>query len=260
MPMRNSDLPFLFAKMRRNSMLKKTFIIINLFLIGLFVNPAFPQQEDFLAGYWAFEEGKGNEVKDQSGNNNHGTINGDVKWVDGQIGKALEFSPGACIAIPDTDSLNDVKELTAAMWLKLHALPNDWSHLLEKDGSYGITVNADKTFRYTYNSGAVWLTTDFNIQKETWHYIAMSWGKSGGFFSVDGEKVHEDKGEVAVANVELNIAHCGNYLVDGIIDEVKIWNKALTEDEIETAMKGGAGIEASTDKLVTTWSKIKGKL
>jgi len=239
-------------------MLQKTFIIlINLFLVGLFISSAISQQEDFLAGYWAFEEGKGDEVKDQSGNDNHGTISGDVKWVDGQIGKAVEFSPGACISIPDADSLNDVKEFTAAMWLKLHALPNDWSHILEKDGSYGITVNADKTFRYTYSSSAVWLTTDFTVKEETWYYIAMSWGNSEGFFSVDGVKVHEDAGDVVAATVELNIAHCGNYLVDGIIDEVKIWNKALTEDEIEIAMKGGASVEPSTDKLATTWSRIK---
>ena len=243
-------------------MLKRTLvsILITLFLVGLFISPAISQQEDFLAGYWPFEEGKGNEVNDQSGNGNNGTISGSVKWVDGQVGKALEFSKGACITIPDSKNLDDVKELTVAMWLKLHSLPSDWSHLLEKDGSYGITVNADKTFRYTYCSSAVWLATDFTVKAETWYYIAMSWGKSGGFFSVDGVKAHEDKGTVAVANVVLNISHCGSYLVDGIFDEVKIWNKALTEDEISIAMKGGASVEPSADKLATTWAQIKEEL
>ena len=243
-------------------MLKRTFISIlaNLFLVGLFISSAIPQQEDFLAGYWAFEEGKGNDVKDQSGNGNDGTISGKVNWVDGQIGKALEFTPGACVSIPDSDILNDVKELTAAMWVKLHSLPTDWSHLLEKDGSYAFTVNADKTFRYTYCSSAVWLQTDFTVKTETWYYIAMSWGKSGGIFYVDGAKAHEDKGVVAVAGVVLNISHCGSYLVDGIIDEVKIWNKALTEEEINIAMKGGASVEPSVDKLATTWAGIKKEL
>jgi hypothetical protein len=243
-------------------MLKRILISIltNLFLVGLFINPAISQQENFLAGYWPFEESKGDKVEDQSGNGNNGTISGSVKWVDGQVGKALEFSKGACITIPDSKNLDDVSELTAAMWVKLHSLPTDWSHLLEKDGSYGITVNADKTFRYTYNSGSVWLTTGFTVKTETWYYIAMSWGKSGGFFSVDGAKVHEDKGTVAVAAVVLNISHCGSFLVDGIIDEVKIWNKALTEDEIKIAMKGGASVEPSADKLTTTWAKIKEEL
>jgi len=222
----------------------------------LFISPSISQQENFLAGYWAFEEGSGNDVKDRSGNGNDGTISGNVKWVDGQVGKALEFSPGACISIPDSDILNDVKELTVAMWLKLNALPNDWSHILEKDGSYGITVNADKTFRYTYSSSAVWLQTDFTVKKDTWYYIAMTWGKSSGAFYVDGAKVHEDKGDVVVANVVLNISHCGSYLVDGIIDEVKIWNKVLTEDEINIAMRGGAAVEPA-GKLVATWSQIK---
>lgn len=239
-------------------MLKKTFISIltNLFLVGLFISPAISQQEDFLAGYWAFDEGKGDEVKDQSGNGNDGTISGEVKWVDGQIGKALEFSPGACVSIPDSEPLNDAKELTVAMWVKLHSLPNDWSHLLEKDGSYAFTVNADETFRYTYSSSQVWLETGFKVKEETWYYIAMSWGQSGGVFYVDGAKEHEDKGDVVVANVVLNIAHCGSYLVDGIIDEVKIWNKALTEEEINIAMRGGAAVN-STGKLATIWSQIK---
>ncbi|MFQ6040491.1 MAG: LamG domain-containing protein [Candidatus Poribacteria bacterium] len=231
-------------------------ILANLFILCLFISPSISQQENFLAGYWAFEEGSGNDVKDRSGNGNDGTISGKVKFVEGQVGKALEFSPGSCVMIPGSKTLDDVKELTVAMWIKFHSLPTNWSHLIERDGSYGITVNVDKTFRYTYNSGAVWLETDFTVKKGTWYYIAMSWDKSGGIFYVDGAKVHEDKGTVTIPTAPLEIAQCANYHVDGIIDEVKIWNKTLTEAEINLAMKGGAAVKP-TGKLAAMWSQIK---
>ena len=46
--------------------------------------------ENQLVGYWPFDEGKGSP-KDASGNDNHGKIEGEPKWVDDKFGKALEF-------------------------------------------------------------------------------------------------------------------------------------------------------------------------
>ena len=47
--------------------------------------------EDTIAGMWTFEEGKGKEVKDLSGNGSDGEFVGDLKWVKGKFGGGLEF-------------------------------------------------------------------------------------------------------------------------------------------------------------------------
>ena len=46
---------------------------------------------DSLVGFWAFNEGTGDTVKDLSGKDNHGKAVGGPKWVKGKIGSALEF-------------------------------------------------------------------------------------------------------------------------------------------------------------------------
>ena len=71
-----------------------TIIGLSILLIAMvFVNTAVSQQEDFLVGYWPFEEGKGDEAIDESGSGNDGNITGKVKWVEGKFDKALEFEP-----------------------------------------------------------------------------------------------------------------------------------------------------------------------
>lgn len=235
-------------------------IMTSFFLVNFSAHLAVSQQENFLVGYWPFDEGKGNAVADKSGKGNHGKINGNFKWVDGvnKSGKALEFEPGACVDVPDAEAIKNVKEVTVAMWVKMKGFHVDWNHLLERDGSYGITINSgSKSFRYSPNSAQVWIETNFKVSMDTLYHLAMVWDNKGvGMFYVDAKKAHESKGVLAVANVILNIAHCGSYLVNGMIDEVKIWNKALTADEVKIAMESATAV-SSKDKLAVTWARIK---
>jgi len=70
-------------------------------------------------------EGAGNVVKDYSGNNNHGSIVGDVGWIDGEFGWALNFKgvPGQYVTVPNTPSHNIMNELTIEYWYYPLSLP-----------------------------------------------------------------------------------------------------------------------------------------
>jgi len=60
-----------------------------------------------LAGWWKFDEGSGTTANDSSGNENHGTFNGDPQWVNGKFGKALKFDGGSdYLDVPDSNSLD----------------------------------------------------------------------------------------------------------------------------------------------------------
>jgi hypothetical protein len=243
-------------------MTKRVFVnvLLSSILIALFARPAISQQDSFLVGYWVFEEGKGDTVEDLSGKGNDGTISGEVKWVEGKIGTALEFSPGANVTIPDSDSLRDMDEYTIAMWVKLNEFAPAWSHLFEKDGSYGLTVNtATGDFRYTPNSSKVWIESKYKVEQDTWYYLTMRWDGSIVSFYVNGEKVSESEEPVVFNANPVNIAHSAAYTVDGAIDEVKFWAKALTPDEISVAMKGAAAVKPSKGKFTTAWGDIKSK-
>ena len=72
--------------------------------------------ENKLVGYWPFDEGKGSP-KDASGNENHGKIAGEPRWVDGKFGKALEFDgKDDHIVVKDHPTLDFTKNLTIMAW------------------------------------------------------------------------------------------------------------------------------------------------
>ena len=62
--------------------------------------------------YFAFDEGKGNDVKDGSPAQNDGKVQGDVKWVKGKIGQAMRFDGKGFVEIPHTEDLNLTKAHT----------------------------------------------------------------------------------------------------------------------------------------------------
>jgi len=204
--------------------MKHSFIILVVMgmLTTFFVSTAMSQQEDALVGYWSFEDGSGDEVKDQSGNKNDGAIKGDAEWIDGKFGKALEFQPGSYVEIPDSDSLKGMDAYTIAMWVKINNLSADWNHLLERDGSYGLTINSGAgDFRFTPNSGKVWGESKFKVKTDQWYYITMTADKDAVTFYVDGSKQADLKEAIVYADVSVTIGHGPSYPVDGAFDEVK---------------------------------------
>jgi len=240
--------------------MKKIFKMITLISILSLMSiiPCTAQQEASLVGYWPFDEGKGEDVIDQSGNGNDGTIKGDVKWVNGKFNKALDFTPGAYVEIPDSDTLRDMDEYTAALWINFNEFSADWNHILEKDGSYGITVNSGGgDFRFTPNSGKVWLESKFKPKAGTWYYITMTANSSAITFYVDAVKQSDAQEAVVFNNNTITIAHGPSYMVNAVIDEVKFWAKALSPDDIAVAMKGDAAVTPGVDKVTSTWARVK---
>ena len=86
-----------------------------------------------LVGWWRFDEGEGNIAKDNSGNNNDGTIYG-ATWTEGKYGKALSFDGvDDYVSIPDSGSL-DVggSEITMSVWLYPHNPTAGYTMFIQK--------------------------------------------------------------------------------------------------------------------------------
>ena len=73
-------------------MSKKLICLISFILVlGLVLTSVTEGADPSLVGWWRLDEGNGTNVSDSSGYGNHGTINGDPQWIEGFIGKALQF-------------------------------------------------------------------------------------------------------------------------------------------------------------------------
>jgi hypothetical protein len=74
-----------------------------------------------MVGYWNFDEGQGTIAFDTSGNENYGMIYGNPKWIEGIVGRAIEFDGiDDIVVVQDAPSLDVTSELTISAWIKFY--------------------------------------------------------------------------------------------------------------------------------------------
>ena len=59
-----------------------------------------------LVGHWTLDEGSGNIAQDSTANGNDGTFVGELKWITGKMGGALDFDGEAYVDCGNDASLN----------------------------------------------------------------------------------------------------------------------------------------------------------
>ncbi|MFC1718237.1 LamG domain-containing protein [Candidatus Poribacteria bacterium] len=227
-----------------------------------------------VVGLWLFDEGQGGTVKDSSGNGNDGVIEG-AEWVDGKFGSALKFDGETTrVVIPSSDSLNVPEQVTVEAWIFPLELHDDINAVAQKWGDtsnrrqYQIgAIGAEGTARfYVSHTG-----TDHQrpigegISANKWIHIAGSFDGQVIRIFVNGKLSAEldSPGAIAQTDIEFFIGGYGpdeeytqNRHFNGIIDEVRVSDVALTEDDLEISMQGFAAVEPG-GKLPVVWAVIK---
>jgi len=227
-----------------------------------------------IVGVWLFDDGTGKTVKDLSQNGHDGEMVGNVKLTKGQFSNALEFpgSNGSCVSVPHDTSLNLVA-WTATAWVKMQ--PGDWQGIVvkakkpESTRNYGI---------WTWTgSGELWAQSQFPnavtaqgttvITDEQWYHVAGTYDQKAVRAYVNGQLEAEvaATGNPVTNDEPLTIGACSTekWPAKGVIDDVGLFNVALSEDDIKSIMENGmekaAGLTAvsPSGKLTTTWASIK---
>jgi len=198
-----------------------------------------------LKASWHFDENAGNIVYDTSGNNNDGTIYG-ANWTTGKYGSGLEFDgTNDYISVPDDSSLDITDEITIEAWFNCHnATTNYWARtIIRKQFNYVIAVKDSGNGPYVkfylwgeeYNSGSL-ISGFFSLNE--WVHIVATYNKSKMKVYLNGElsktKDYDDTLRVSSYNVEIAYHRGDSYWFDGLIDEVRIYNRALNSSEIST--------------------------
>ena len=224
------------------------------FLIGAFILSgvyyslnAKGEEKKGLVGYWSFDEGKGNIAKDSSKNDNDGKIIG-AEWVDGKFGKALKFNGvDTYVDCGNDQSLNfpDRVDFSIELWFK--ANPSHKGQVLFSKGDgfhpdqWTIRNGSLECIAFRNNDRTLWGGWGWgSLFDRKWHHVAVIVDRDGDTCAyVDGQP----KGTIASSewwgafenNVNFNIGRrslVGDEYFNGIIDEVKIYKKVLTEDEV----------------------------
>ena len=237
------------------------------------------KEEPSLVLYFSFDEGSGKEVKDLSGTGNDGKLVGSPKWIDGKYGKALQMTGEADhVEVAHSDSLVFEEGITYMAWSLIEKWTGDGDQWIDKGAhsakgtGCGIMVHASADFYFMLGDGGARQDLTFPAAGKVpvgneWHHIAATYEGKEMIAYGDGEPFGNQKMSFKLNCTTDKPLFVGSgverpqYVFDGAIDEVAIFNRALSQDEIKKAMEG-------IDKmlpvelvscLTTTWGHIKEK-
>jgi hypothetical protein len=210
--------------------------------------PEVPITDPHLLGWWKLDEGA--VVFDWSGHGNNGTLEGDPQWVAGYDGDALDLD-GMGDNVNAGSVQLPVNAFTFALWFNSGSVLNSSS--TRRDFLYW--QSGDRPHLTFNRSGTgeigLWpaiegdfdgpLTTTTSWDAETWYHIAATFDGTTFRIYVNGNLeselthpgIHDDASGLLIGCR----TNRRNYF-DGKIDDVRLYDTALAQDEIQLVMRG----------------------
>lgn len=201
-----------------------------------------------LVGHWTFDEGSGTTAYDRSGNGNDGTLTNGPTWTTGQLGGALSFD-----GVNDYVSIGNPGFFNISGDLTLIAFANPDNLDAGRRGSlinhrHGIVMTIEgnsNNFGYEGNNGTSWGNNFYSVggvvALNTWQMLAVRFVENGTVqlyhqgTSIGSKAVVGGHGQFQncfVVGADL----CGGWgappYFSGLIDDVRIYNRALSASEI----------------------------
>ncbi|MCK4733587.1 MAG: PKD domain-containing protein, partial [Methanophagales archaeon] len=224
-------------------------------------------EETYLVAEWDFDDGSGTVAYDSSGNNNNGTLTNMVSaaaWVDGKIGKALQFDGvDDCVNCGNDSSFDFTSAITIEAWIKTSG-SEGWQEIVDKyhTGWYlDINSGGHLSFRVVDSN----LNSQSLLPLNDWVHIAATY-KSGERKVYLNGKVDNQDSQTGSIGTNKYVVSMGsrmgqtNAAFKGAVDEVKIYNIALSAEEISAHYQEGledtippASISNLQNNAGTTW-------
>lgn len=222
---------------------------------------------------------EGDTVFDESDNGHNGIIKGNADQVDGgKRGKGMEFETGSYIDMDGPSFAEEQlprEEMTLCAWAKSENTGGDHAifNAQSADGTWLIhpELKGGGNFRWLLRSPGGATIFDLRagaVDWDTWlHYAGVYDGKTATLY-INGENVGEQGGSGDISNDWSSGARVG-YNIDnarpftGIMDDICMWKRALTQDEVALVMKDGPGgifdsAVSPVGSLTTKWGELKG--
>jgi len=231
-----------------------------------------------LVGYWKFDEGTGSKAGDHSGQANHGTLESSMTeddWVQGKLGTALDFDGSDdYVSMGDIDNSN---VMSWSFWIKPRDLRAgaEVSRILDKYKTASLSRewricatscgNVVLQISSTGDDNEAHGTTACPVSVGTWFHVVVVFNE--GIFDVYiNSIVTPDNGDFTLTSIYDSTtsfytgAGYTTYPFNGLIDEVRIYNRALSASEVAALYKTGLGkvnnsqTNKITEGLVGIWS------
>lgn len=199
-----------------------------------------------MVSYWKLDETSETTASDSYDANNGANYGATINQP-GQVGTAYSFDGVDDYVDFGSPTDFDLTTGTVEFWVKFNSISgiqaifnkdtSGWN-----DGDFGVWINrqhcpANKICAYSQDA-EVYAAADLVAQTGVWYYVAVTFTPTQMIMYIDGEAQSKTAGnndgmKYADAPVRLGAWGVGGYYFNGVIDEVAVYNRVLTPDEIE---------------------------
>ncbi len=200
-----------------------------------------------IVGDWHFNENAGVVAYDSSGRGNDGALNGAI-WGDGKYNPAMEFDGvDDYVEIADSDTLDISEQWTIAMWVKWESNNEIYQTIFNKENgniAYSAWIYSDELY-FGMSSGGIWYQDSAmgDISENTWTYVVVTFDGTDADAYINGGYTDTlavgGAGDTNGANLYLGRRKGVRQEFKGIMDEVKIYNRVLSDTEISEHYQAG---------------------
>ena len=240
--------------------------------------------EKDLVAYFTFDNVKGKKILDTSSNHLHADVIANTNFVKGRYGNGIHIAADpegdGCVRVPADELLKIEGEITMMAWVYHEDWEIAWGAWLDR----GSQDRIDQKLSYSMGffephipfrgpkigmilgdiQGRWKFITMGPMKNKNWHHIAGTYDGRTVRIYLDGIIRSETErviGFMGTNDSELHIGcavgHPRYTFRSGSIDEVGLWRRALTDNEIKTAMQQDVFAVSPKDKTATTWGDIK---
>ncbi len=208
-------------------------------------NPQF----NSLVGNWCFNETSGTTAPDTSDFANQGSLINGTGWTEN--GELRFDGVDDYVAVADSSSLDIQDELTISLWIYMDEYSTDWPKLVIKPydlantdpwelftidlGHYGTYPRFILTDGLAEGKSAYAYDSSHTLSLSQWHHIAGTYDGSTTSLYIDGVKVNSMSKTIQIGTNDLPLCiggRLGDHCFNGLIDNLCIYNRGLTESEI----------------------------
>ena len=210
-----------------------------------------------LIAWWTAE---GN-AKDATANHHDGTASGGVSYMPGTFGSGIAFDgTNGVVEVPDSPALQLTNALTIEFWAKRERSGidfvlekgGDWNSAQNGEANYGVSFHSgnNRMFYFTFRGG--WRGTS-GVADFEWHHYAVvaTNGSASPAFYIDGltRPVEFSEGAAAInlypsarpLHLGSQLSPDWNYFGNNLLDDVRLYNRALSAAEIAYLYAGPVG-------------------
>lgn len=232
-------------------------------LLCLLAQSAHADLRNGLVGWWKFDETSGTTAYDSSGNNNTGTItNGPTSASNCARGGCLNFDgSNDYVNVSSSSSLNITGAITLSYWL--NSTDGDAGHITKSVGPSYFAGTGQKLYEVGFLTNTIYFQISdssnlgvasgsaTSVMDGKWHHILCVWDGTTG---ANGMKIYFDnvlKYQATANNSSIQTYGGGleigggatPYRTTGQIDDVRIYNRAVTAVEVGDLYRSGAVVK-----------------